>query len=111
MLNKATALHHRYISKTNDYSESLLDHYEQYYTELAGFVKRIRDSLEDGVNRFGSDFEKPISAAEKLYGVFSDRYKEIVAAYEPPPMDPAVKEELDAFVERRIREGGAPSEF
>ena len=30
---------------------------------------------------------------------------------EPPPMDPAVKEELDTFVERRIREGGAPSEF
>ena len=38
-------------------------------------------------------------------------YKEIVVAYEPPPMDPAVKEELDAFVDRRIREGGAPSEF
>ncbi|HRI61289.1 MAG TPA: PhoH family protein [Saprospiraceae bacterium] len=82
MLAKATALHHRYISKTNDYSESLLDHYEQYYSELATFVKRIRDGLEDGVNRFGSDFEKPISAAEKLYGVFSDRYKEIVAAKE-----------------------------
>lgn len=82
MLAKATALHHRYISKTNDYSESLLDHYEQYYTELAAYVKRIRDGLEDGVNRFGSEFEKPISVSEKLYGVFSDRYKEIVAAKE-----------------------------
>ena len=38
-------------------------------------------------------------------------YKEIVGSFEPPPMDPAVKEELDTFVERRIREGGAPSEF
>ena len=38
-------------------------------------------------------------------------YKEVVAAYEPPPIDPAVKEELDAFVDRRVREGGAPSEF
>lgn len=38
-------------------------------------------------------------------------YKEIVAAYEPPSIDPAVKEELDAFVDRRVREGGAPSEF
>ncbi|MGE3295179.1 MAG: trimethylamine methyltransferase family protein, partial [Geminicoccaceae bacterium] len=38
-------------------------------------------------------------------------YKEIVAAYAPPAMDPGVKEELDAFVERRVREGGAPSEF
>ncbi len=82
LLRKATALHHRYISKTNDYAESLLDHYEQYYFDLAGYVKRIRDGLEDGVNRFGSDFEKPISTAEKLYGVFSDRYKEIVAAKE-----------------------------
>ena len=38
-------------------------------------------------------------------------YKELVASYEPPPIDPAVKEELDAFVDRRVREGGAPSEF
>ena len=38
-------------------------------------------------------------------------YKELVASYEPPPMDPGVKEELDAFVDRRVSEGGAPSEF
>ena len=38
-------------------------------------------------------------------------YKEMVASYEPPPIDPGVKEELDAFVDRRVREGGAPSEF
>ena len=31
--------------------------------------------------------------------------------YEQPPIDLGVKEELDAFVERRVREGGAPSEF
>jgi hypothetical protein len=29
--DKATALHHRYISQTNDYAESLQDHFEQYY--------------------------------------------------------------------------------
>lgn len=82
LLSKITALHHRYISKTNDYSEALLDHYEQYFNELSAFVKRIRDGLDDGVTRFGSDFEKPISASEKLYGVFSERYKEIVEAKE-----------------------------
>ncbi|HND87685.1 MAG TPA: PhoH family protein, partial [Saprospiraceae bacterium] len=82
LLQKITALHHRYIGKTNDYSEALLDHYEQYYNELSAYVKRIRDGLEDGVTRFGSDFEKPISTAEKVYGVFSDRYKDIVAAKE-----------------------------
>lgn len=38
-------------------------------------------------------------------------YKEALASYEPPPMEPAIREELDAFVARRIAEGGAPSEF
>jgi hypothetical protein len=80
--DKATALHHRYISQTNDYAESLQDHFEQYYFELSAIVKRIKNSLEDGVTRFGPDFEKPISSAEKLYGIFSDKYKEIVAAKE-----------------------------
>ena len=37
--------------------------------------------------------------------------KQILAEYEPPPMDPAIKEELGAFVERRKREGGAPTDF
>ncbi len=82
LLNKATALHHNYISQTNDYAENLLYHYEQYYLSIASFIKRIMDGLEDGVTRFGPDFEKPISNAEKIYGVFSDKYKEIVATKE-----------------------------
>lgn len=82
LLDKSTGLYHRYLGKINDYSEALLDHYESYYNELSNLIKRIRDGLEDGTNRFGADFEKPISTAEKLYGVFSDRYKEIVASKE-----------------------------
>jgi hypothetical protein len=82
LLAKATALHHRYIGQTNDYDESLHDHFDQYYNDLALYIKRIQNSLEDGVVRFGPDFEKPISSAEKLYGVFSDKYKELVAAKE-----------------------------
>ncbi len=35
-------------------------------------------------------------------------YKQLLADYQPPPLDPAIGEELDAFVERRIAEGGAP---
>ncbi len=38
-------------------------------------------------------------------------WKERLAAYEEPYMDPAVREELDAFVERRRAEGGAPTDF
>ncbi len=38
-------------------------------------------------------------------------YKDILADFEPPPMDPAIREELDEFVGRRKREGGAPTDF
>ena len=38
-------------------------------------------------------------------------WKEILAEFEAPPMDPAIREELDAFVTRRIAEGGAPTDF
>ncbi len=38
-------------------------------------------------------------------------YKQALADYKEPPMDAGVREELDAFVERRKREGGAPTDF
>jgi len=38
-------------------------------------------------------------------------WKERLAGYERPAMDPAIREELDAFVDKRIAEGGAPTDF
>lgn len=38
-------------------------------------------------------------------------YKETLANYQRPPIDPAIEEELDAFVERRKAEGGVPTDF
>ena len=38
-------------------------------------------------------------------------WKERLATYEQPHMDPAIREELDAFVEKRRSEGGAPTDF
>jgi trimethylamine--corrinoid protein Co-methyltransferase len=35
-------------------------------------------------------------------------WKQLLADYERPPLDPAIAEELQAYVDRRIREGGAP---
>ncbi|MDX2315201.1 MAG: trimethylamine methyltransferase family protein [Gammaproteobacteria bacterium] len=35
-------------------------------------------------------------------------YKQLLASYEQPPLEPAIKEELAAFVARRKNEGGAP---
>ncbi len=38
-------------------------------------------------------------------------WKQILAEFEPPPMDAAIAEELEDFVARRKREGGAPTDF
>lgn len=38
-------------------------------------------------------------------------FKERLAAYERPPLDPAIEEELDAFVARRKEEGGVPADL
>ena len=38
-------------------------------------------------------------------------YKRIVESFEPPAMDEAIREELEAFVARRKEEGGAPTDF
>jgi trimethylamine---corrinoid protein Co-methyltransferase len=47
------------------------------------------------------------TAIEKANRVWKDR----LATYEEPPMDPAIREQLDDFVDRRIAEGGAPTDF
>ncbi len=38
-------------------------------------------------------------------------YKQILAEFEAPPMDEAIREELEAFVAKRKEEGGAPTDF
>lgn len=38
-------------------------------------------------------------------------WKDTLAQYERPALDPAIEEELDAFVAKRIEEGGAPTDF
>ena len=39
------------------------------------------------------------------------QYKRIVNEYEPPQLDPAIDEELQAFVARRTEAGGAPTDY
>jgi trimethylamine--corrinoid protein Co-methyltransferase len=38
-------------------------------------------------------------------------WKQALADYEAPALDPAIAEELAAFVARRKKEGGAPTDF
>jgi trimethylamine---corrinoid protein Co-methyltransferase len=37
--------------------------------------------------------------------------RELLDAYEPPALDDARREELEAFVARRVSEGGVPTDF
>ena len=45
------------------------------------------------------------------YDTASRLTKARLESYEEPPMDPAIREELEAFVARRKAEGGAPTDF
>ncbi len=38
-------------------------------------------------------------------------WKQALAEYREPPLDPAIAEEIDVFVERRIKEGGEKTDF
>ncbi|MFT5506216.1 MAG: trimethylamine--corrinoid protein Co-methyltransferase, partial [Gammaproteobacteria bacterium] len=47
-----------------------------------------------------------LTATQRANGV----WKKALADFEPPPMDPGVREALDSFIERRTAEGGSPIE-
>jgi trimethylamine--corrinoid protein Co-methyltransferase len=45
------------------------------------------------------------------YDTANRLYKERLAGFAPPPMEPAIREELEAFVARRKAEGGVKTDF
>ena len=51
------------------------------------------------------------AGAPTAYDTANRLYKEKLAAYVPPPMDPSIREELEAFVARRKTEGGVKTDF
>ena len=63
--------------------------------------------LSDWKNYEGWEVAGGVWTPERAHGIF----KEIIANFEEPPMDPAIREELAAFVARRKEEGGAPTDF
>ena len=48
-----------------------------------------------------------VDATRRANGIWKQILKEI----EPAPIDPGVREELEAFVAKRVEEGGAPTDF
>jgi trimethylamine--corrinoid protein Co-methyltransferase len=51
------------------------------------------------------------AGAPTAYQKANQLYRARLAAYQPPPMEPAVREELTTFVARRKEEGGVPTDF
>ncbi len=79
-------------------------------------IQHTQDRYEEAFYQpFVSDWRN-FEAWEVAGGVWTAErahrtFKEIVATFEEPPMDIAIKDELTAFVERRKAEGGAPTDF
>ena len=79
--------------------------------------------VEHTQSRYKTAFHKPMLSDWRNYETWQEAgspelpskanriWKELLAAYEPPPMDPAIREELDAFVDRRVAEGGVPTDY
>ncbi|MEM9972331.1 MAG: trimethylamine methyltransferase family protein [Pseudomonadota bacterium] len=63
--------------------------------------------LSDWRNYEGWEIAGGVWTAERAHHM----WQEIIASFEPPPMDVAVRSELAEFVERRKAEGGAPTDF
>ncbi|HEX4982226.1 MAG TPA: trimethylamine methyltransferase family protein [Ilumatobacteraceae bacterium] len=73
--------------------------------------------------RFRNAFHRPMISDWRNYETWADAGKpeaparaadlarQFLAEYEPPPMDPAVHEELEAFVARRVAEGGVATDY
>jgi trimethylamine--corrinoid protein Co-methyltransferase len=74
-------------------------------------------------SRYKTAFHKPMLSDWRNYETWEEAgspelpskanrvWKELLASYEPPPMDPAIAEELESFVARRVAEGGVPTDY
>ena len=63
--------------------------------------------LSDWKNYEGWDVAGAVWTPERAHGLF----QQIIASFEPPEIDAAIRDELADFVARRKSEGGAPTDF
>ena len=75
----------------------------------AGNTRRNRGATEQMPwrNYEGWELAGGVWTAERAH----HKYKEILADYKKPAMDAATHEELRTFVDWRVSEGGAPTDF
>ena len=74
--------------------------------------KRYRDAFYSPLISDWRNFETWSEAGSPQAMQHANRvYKQLLAQYEPPPVDPAIRDELNDFVDRRISEGGVTTDF
>ena len=73
---------------------------------------RYRDAFYNPLLSDWRNFEAWVEAgAQTAHERAHHLYKRILREYEPPPIDEAVREELQAFIAKRKEEGGAKTDF
>lgn len=96
-LTQATSLQYRYIAKLDSYAEKLTTHYEEFYRELREHLRQLNENIEDYKNKYGSDFEDSgVVNTSKLhvYGVFSNKHKNILQAKDAIARDYSILQKL-----------------
>jgi hypothetical protein len=79
---KATDIQHRFIHLQNDYAESLKTHYNKYFHELRNITVALKDKIGDYTSHFGSELRKSGKGTLKLYGIFSDKFRQALSRRE-----------------------------
>ena len=82
---KWKALHHRYISVYDAYSQKLMNHYESHYNDLRAQLRQLKEAYSDFQFQFGNDFESnnffKVNSL-RAGSLFSDRSKNVLSAKE-----------------------------
>ncbi|MGH8559162.1 MAG: trimethylamine methyltransferase family protein, partial [Methylococcales bacterium] len=75
------------------------------------------------LERYSTAFYQPLISDWRTFPQWTDAgsprteqkanalWKQALAEYQKPPLDPAIAEEIDAFIARRIEEGGEKTDF
>ncbi|MEZ5923440.1 MAG: trimethylamine methyltransferase family protein [Hyphomicrobiaceae bacterium] len=80
-------------------------HYFGTEHTIAAYKHAFHSPLISSTKNFGQWVEDGAKDATRRA---QELYKHALADYQPPPMDPAISDQLEAFVAKRKEEGGAP---
>jgi len=83
-----------------------------HFFGAAHTMARYRDAFYSPLLSDWRNYESWQEAGSPDAAVKANRvWKALLEAYEPPPLDPAIGDELAAFVAHRKEQGGAPTDF